>query len=177
MDQEVKNRFLVRYKNEAYDLSEFVKKHPGGTNTLSGMLNSDIDLKFEMVTPHSDAAKYLIKEYRVTSTLDNVDSKTSNSNNNHVKKMADAAGQSDTKDYYELNDNNNNVNNNVKNKDNRSFSENHNVNEFGRNHFLNGDAAKKFNEIQIRTDDSMEVSLNEYYSNRKITTNTTGQQL
>lgn len=56
---------LVRYRNESYDLSEFMKKHPGGSNTLSGMVDADIDYKFDTSIPHSDAAKYLIREYKV----------------------------------------------------------------------------------------------------------------
>lgn len=59
------NKFVVRYRSESYDLSEFVKKHPGGSNTLSGILDADIDFKFDTSIPHSDAAKYLIREYKV----------------------------------------------------------------------------------------------------------------
>lgn len=57
---------FVRYKNETYDLSKFTKKHPGGINTLNGMWNSDIDYKFEEAMPHSEAAKYLLMEYKVS---------------------------------------------------------------------------------------------------------------
>lgn len=160
MEQNAKNRFLVRYKNEPYDISEFVKKHPGGINTLSGMLNSDIDYKFEMSSPHSDAAKYLIKEYRVKSVSNNVELMTNN--NNTEKNVTDTAGQSDTNEteYYELNNNNKFINN-VNNKDNRNYSEKS-------NQFSNDDAAKNANEILIQTDDSMEVSVYKYCLKKKM---------
>lgn len=65
------DKLLVRYKNETFDLTKFVKKHPGGRSTLSAVLNSDIDYKFETAMPHSPAAKYLLREYRVSSQITN----------------------------------------------------------------------------------------------------------
>lgn len=64
-------KLLVRYKNETFDLTNFVHKHPGGTGTLTSMLDTDIDYKFENVMPHSDAAKYLINEYKLTNQTNN----------------------------------------------------------------------------------------------------------
>lgn len=72
-DQTIPGKLLVRYKNETFDLTKFARKHPGGRNTLSAVLNSDIDYKFETL-PHSPAAKYLLKEYRVPSQVNNNDS-------------------------------------------------------------------------------------------------------
>lgn len=69
-------KLLVRYKNETFDLTQFAHKHPGGRNTLSASINSDIDYKFETFMPHSQAAKYLLKEYHVSSQINN------NNNNN-----------------------------------------------------------------------------------------------
>lgn len=69
------DKLLVRYKNETFDLTKFVQKHPGGRNTLNAVLNSDIDYKFETAMPHSPAAKYLLREYRVSSHVNNNDSK------------------------------------------------------------------------------------------------------
>lgn len=69
------DKLLVRYKNETFDLSKFVQKHPGGRNTLNAVLNSDIDYKFETAMPHSPAAKYLLREYRVSSQMNNNDNK------------------------------------------------------------------------------------------------------
>lgn len=60
-----KETFIVRYKNDVYDIAAFRKKHPGGINTLSGMQNSDIGYRFENAPPHSEAAKYLLKEYLI----------------------------------------------------------------------------------------------------------------
>lgn len=64
-------KFLVRYKNETFDLTNFVHKHPGGKGTLTSMLDTDIDYKFENAMPHSDAAKYLINEYKLTNQTNN----------------------------------------------------------------------------------------------------------
>lgn len=69
------DKLLVRYKNETFDLTKFVKKHPGGRSTLNAVLNSDIDYKFETAMPHSPAAKYLLREYRVSSQMNNNDNK------------------------------------------------------------------------------------------------------
>lgn len=71
--QEIDSKLLVRYKNQMFDLTQFAHKHPGGKNTLSAVLNSDIDYKFETAMPHSPAAKYLLKEYRVSNQLNNND--------------------------------------------------------------------------------------------------------
>lgn len=60
-------KIIVRYRDERYDLTEFMKKHPGGMNTLSGTANTDIDLKFDKTMPHSSAARHLIKEYKIDS--------------------------------------------------------------------------------------------------------------
>lgn len=56
---------LINYKSKLYDLTKFQHKHPGGTNTLKGLNNTDIKLRFERAPPHSDAALYLMKEYEV----------------------------------------------------------------------------------------------------------------
>lgn len=56
---------LVRYKDSVYDLSDFAHKHPGGLNTLKGLHQQDMQERFEKAPGHSDAAKYLMKEYKV----------------------------------------------------------------------------------------------------------------
>lgn len=71
-DQTINKKFLVRYKNETYDIAKFVQKHPGGRNTLNLLPNTDIDYKFDQL-PHSIAAKYLIKEYKIQSQTNNND--------------------------------------------------------------------------------------------------------
>lgn len=80
-DQDNHTKLLVRYKNETFDLTHFAHKHPGGKNTLSAALNSDIDYKFETAMPHSQAAKYLLKEYRVSSQLNNNNDENDGSGN------------------------------------------------------------------------------------------------
>lgn len=77
------DKFFVRYRNDTYDLTEFVKKHPGGVNTLNGMLNTDIDTKFDKASPHSDSAKYLMKEYQVNKSKQKNKTKTNDNNNNN----------------------------------------------------------------------------------------------
>ncbi|XP_059622480.1 uncharacterized protein LOC132265729 [Phlebotomus argentipes] len=58
---------IIKYRNELYDISEFAHKHPGGIGTLGGLgQNADITQRFATMPPHSAAAKYLMKEYRVT---------------------------------------------------------------------------------------------------------------
>jgi 4-hydroxysphinganine ceramide fatty acyl 2-hydroxylase len=59
------NRFLVKYHNDYYDLTEFAHKHPGGRNTLQGLVNTDMTNRFNNAPVHSDAAMYLMKEYKI----------------------------------------------------------------------------------------------------------------
>lgn len=67
------DRLIVKYKNEVYDISEFRGKHPGGVNTLNGLMNADIGHRFDNAPPHSAAARYLMQEYRITSATDKND--------------------------------------------------------------------------------------------------------
>ncbi|BFG03415.1 dihydroceramide fatty acyl 2-hydroxylase FAH2 [Drosophila madeirensis] len=57
--------FIVKYRQEYYDLSKFMHKHPGGINTLKGLNQADMTARFMKAPPHSDAAMYLMKEYKV----------------------------------------------------------------------------------------------------------------
>ncbi|XP_055693928.1 uncharacterized protein LOC129796178 [Lutzomyia longipalpis] len=57
---------LVKYRNKLYDITDFAHKHPGGIGTLGKLDNMDITHHFSAMPPHSPAAKYLMKEYRVT---------------------------------------------------------------------------------------------------------------
>lgn len=63
-DPSERTKLLVRYRSQLFDLTAFASKHPGGRNTLTAALQTDIDYKFDEAVPHSDAAKYLINEYR-----------------------------------------------------------------------------------------------------------------
>lgn len=57
--------FLVKYKNEAFDLKEFLHKHPGGIGTLGALKNCDLTKVLDAASTHSEAALYLMKEYKV----------------------------------------------------------------------------------------------------------------
>ncbi|XP_020814994.1 dihydroceramide fatty acyl 2-hydroxylase FAH2 isoform X1 [Drosophila serrata] len=60
-------KFIVKYRQQLYDLSEFMHKHPGGINTLKGLKGADMTARFMKAPPHSDAAMYLMKEYKMDS--------------------------------------------------------------------------------------------------------------
>ncbi|CAO1428597.1 unnamed protein product [Diamesa hyperborea] len=66
-----KEKFIVEYEKELYDITDFMHKHPGGVNTLSGSNNKNIDNKFRSAV-HSKAAEYLMKEYRLNSKIDGI---------------------------------------------------------------------------------------------------------
>lgn len=58
-------RFLIKFKSQVYDISEFAHKHPGGQNTLNGLQGMDMESRFSKAPPHSDAAMYLLQEYKI----------------------------------------------------------------------------------------------------------------
>lgn len=62
--------FYVRYRNAQYDLRHFVHKHPGGRSTLHGLDGRDMEQRLRNAPPHSAAAMYLLREYRVDATTD-----------------------------------------------------------------------------------------------------------
>lgn len=134
--QEADSKLLVRYKNETFDLTRFAHKHPGGKNTLSSAFNSDIDYKFETAMPHSQAAKYLLKEYRVSSQINN--------NNDNDDSDHDGGGGGVRVD------NHNKFDSDVLNEQNR-YGEIFEYKTNGRDDSV---------EHLINTDDSMEVNLN-----------------
>lgn len=128
----------VRYRNETYDITEFVKKHPGGSNTLNGMLNADIDFKFDKGMPHSEAAKYLMREYRVlNATNDDSDDRVSSRSNSF--KPATSAMQLNNR--FPINNDNNNNSNSSSRSNDQIGSE------------LSED------DIPVNTDESMEVRM------------------
>lgn len=59
------NKFVVKYRQQFYDLTNFMHKHPGGINTLKGLNETDITTRFMKAPPHSDAAMYLMREYKI----------------------------------------------------------------------------------------------------------------
>ncbi|XP_032589792.1 dihydroceramide fatty acyl 2-hydroxylase FAH2 [Drosophila grimshawi] len=63
---EQRHKFTVKYRQEYYDLSNFMHKHPGGINTLKGLNQTDMTARFLKAPPHSDAAMYLMREYKIS---------------------------------------------------------------------------------------------------------------
>ncbi|XP_053962340.1 fatty acid 2-hydroxylase isoform X2 [Anastrepha ludens] len=63
-----RQQFIVKYRQRFYDITRFLKNHPGGINTLRGLNNSDMTTRFLHAPPHSDAAMYLMKEYEIKPT-------------------------------------------------------------------------------------------------------------
>lgn len=66
-EDKANEKFIVKYRQQLYDLSEFMHKHPGGINTLKGLSGADMTARFMKAPPHSDAAMYLMKEYKIDS--------------------------------------------------------------------------------------------------------------
>lgn len=97
---ESKKPYVISYKNEQYDLSNFMKHHPGGLNTLMGLENSDIEPRMNGTTPHSDAAMYLMKEYKIKKEKNGV--KKINGLNGFKNKEFDKTIDSKTDDSMEV---------------------------------------------------------------------------
>ncbi|KAL7735189.1 hypothetical protein ACLKA6_014905 [Drosophila palustris] len=67
-ETEQSNKLIVKYRQQYYDLSKFMHKHPGGITNLKGLNDADITARFLKAPPHSDAAMYLMREYKVDPT-------------------------------------------------------------------------------------------------------------
>lgn len=128
-------RMIVRYRNEMYDITDFLKNHPGGSSTLNSMLHADIDYKFDEGMPHSSAAKYLMREYKL-SKITSDDDPTSQSF--YLDKSPVQFENS-------INNNNSNSNNNNTTHNN------------GNNSNKNGGQFDSNDDITVHTDESMEV--------------------
>lgn len=63
----VEEKFIVEFRKELYDITEFMRKHPGGVNTLNGYNRKNIESRFKSVD-HSSAAEYLLKDYKLKRT-------------------------------------------------------------------------------------------------------------
>lgn len=114
------NKFIVKYRKNYYDISEFLHKHPGGINTLKGLQNSDMTSRFMKAPPHSDAAMYLMQEYKMQTA--NTKSKLNGLSNGHgtphdaIKENIEIIEESD-------NDANNNNSSNSKNNSSTKSSD------------------------------------------------------
>ncbi|XP_065369701.1 uncharacterized protein Fa2h [Calliphora vicina] len=91
-------QFIVKYRKNYYDISEFLHKHPGGLNTLKGLQNADMTGRFMKAPPHSDAAMYLMQEYKIVT-------KSKNKLNGHVR--TELKENIEIIEEYEHDDNNN----------------------------------------------------------------------
>lgn len=65
------NDFLVKYKNDTFNLKRFLRKHPGGIGTLKNLRNCDLTKIMSQDPVHSEAALYLMQEYKVQKDLNN----------------------------------------------------------------------------------------------------------
>lgn len=84
--------FIVKYKQNYYDVTKFLKNHPGGINTLKGLNQGDMTERFMKAPPHSDAAMYLLNEYKIDGEGMPLNSKkiiNGDSNNNQIKPQLD----------------------------------------------------------------------------------------
>lgn len=76
--------FLVRYKNDTFDLRRFLHKHPGGIGTLSALRNRDLTQIMSKDPVHSEAAFYLMKEYKVRVDENNNNNENSFKDDNNI---------------------------------------------------------------------------------------------
>ncbi|XP_064552100.1 uncharacterized protein Fa2h [Drosophila montana] len=83
---EQNNKFIVKYRQQYYDLSEFMHKHPGGISSLKGLSQTDMTSRFMKAPPHSDAAMYLMREYKVSAQDHESDKRT---NERRTDKLAE----------------------------------------------------------------------------------------
>lgn len=60
-----KENLIVEFKNNFYDLTKFILKHPGGVNTLINKNEKNIE-KIFYETEHSKAAENLLNEYKIS---------------------------------------------------------------------------------------------------------------
>lgn len=85
----IEEKFIVKYKDENYDITEFMLKHPGGVNTLIGYNRKTIDKIFESVE-HSPAAEYLLNDYKLKKLSIEPNSLDDSMEVSHKKFMANA---------------------------------------------------------------------------------------
>ncbi|AYV84960.1 MAG: hypothetical protein Satyrvirus1_46 [Satyrvirus sp.] len=59
-------RIIVMYKNAKYDITDFVKKHPGGKMVLLNNNGKDIE-KLMLDNEHSQHAYDILEKYKIKS--------------------------------------------------------------------------------------------------------------
>ena len=87
--------FVVTYKNEKYDIGNFINRHPGGSDVFVPYKNKDITSIFEHIG-HSNDAKFLLKKRKITEkasfnndTDSNNDTTLSSSNQSNISSDAE----------------------------------------------------------------------------------------
>lgn len=58
-----KNEFNVKHIGNTYDIKEFLRNHPGGVNYVKPYKEKDVTKRM-VDTQHSNAAFYLLREYK-----------------------------------------------------------------------------------------------------------------
>ncbi|CAH1707771.1 unnamed protein product [Chironomus riparius] len=66
---DISTKLVVKYGDNKYDLTKFIRIHPGGENILKYKNNKNIDLEFDN-SNHSEAAKNLLKEYKLETEVE-----------------------------------------------------------------------------------------------------------
>ena len=65
LEEVEEDEFIVTYKNENYDIKDFINKHPGGRSVFSNFKNKDITNEFKKAN-HSSYAEELLKTFKIT---------------------------------------------------------------------------------------------------------------
>jgi cytochrome b involved in lipid metabolism len=64
IQKESEEKVIVKYENDIYDVTQFLKFHPGGSNTIKQMNGKSIDEKFKFYG-HSHVAENLLKDHKI----------------------------------------------------------------------------------------------------------------
>lgn len=72
--------FCVNYRGRKYEISGFLKNHPGGRDILKVYKGLSLDSAFDNV-PHSEAAFHLFQDFQMSNTRAYDDVEVNNINN------------------------------------------------------------------------------------------------
>lgn len=61
-NKEEEENFLVKYGGKNYEISDFLKKHPGGSKILQPFKGLSLDVVLTQI-PHSEAALHIFQEF------------------------------------------------------------------------------------------------------------------